>query len=363
MYRSHKVSVILPCRNEGDHLAEVVKRIPKCIDEIIVVSNRSIDNTVAVAKKLGVKVYEDDRAINGIGYGYAHMTGIKHATGNIIVGIDGDATYPIEDIQKIIDSMLKRKLDFLSCNRYPVRKGTYIPWKLQLGVQVLNAETFFLYGKRVKDILSGMWVFKADIKDSLNLPMGDWNLSPQIKINAFTNPRIRAGEYSIAQHTRRGETKQNHFETGMSHLVWIASNRFGFSSPNNQYVMRFLIIGSVAFVLNALTLLVCADVFHIEKITAEIIAMVFSLNFTFYLHDNWTYVIHDDRSTGYKKPFLVRYTEYIISNIIGAGMTVGVFWLLSGLMPKLAALAIGALVAMIWNFIMNKIVIWKHTAE
>lgn len=149
MYRNKKITVCLPCRNEANHLHEVVKRIPKFVDEVIVISNASKDNTVTVAKKLGVKALEDNRTIGGIGYGFAHMTGIAHATGDIIVGADGDATYPIEDLAKIIDKLLDQNIDFISCNRYPLQEGTKIPFKLRLGVGVLNTEVRLLYGKRL----------------------------------------------------------------------------------------------------------------------------------------------------------------------------------------------------------------------
>ena len=90
MIQKKKMTLCLPCRNEAAHLIEVIKRVPDCVDEIIVISNKSTDNTVSVAKKIGgkVKVIEDDRAVNGIGYGYAHMSGIATATGDIIVGAD-----------------------------------------------------------------------------------------------------------------------------------------------------------------------------------------------------------------------------------------------------------------------------------
>jgi glycosyltransferase involved in cell wall biosynthesis len=234
MYKHHKISVIMPCRNEGSHLEHVVARVPKFVDEIIIVSNRSTDNTVDEAKRLGLKVFEDDRAIKGIGYGFAHMTGIANATGDILAGIDGDATYPIEELNKIIDHLLKQKLDFVSCNRYPLQHGTKISPKLRLGVQVLNLETRLLYGFKVQDVLSGMWVFKREAGPHLRLTKGDWNLSPQIKINAARSPRVAFGEYSIAQHQRAGTSKQRYFKTGMSHLLWIFANRFGLGA-NKAY--------------------------------------------------------------------------------------------------------------------------------
>ena len=160
MYKNKTITVCLPCRNEANHLEQVIAKIPKYVDEIIVISNNSKDNTVEVAKQLGVKAYEDNRTIDGIGYGFAHMTGIKNATSDIIVGADGDATYPVENIDKVIDFIIENDLDFVSCNRYPLQDGTKIPFKLKFGVWMLNTEVRLLYGVKIKDILSGMWVFK-----------------------------------------------------------------------------------------------------------------------------------------------------------------------------------------------------------
>lgn len=226
MYRNKTISVCLPCRNEGKHLKQTIKLIPKFVDEIVVVSNASTDNTVAEARKLGLKVYEDNRTKGGIGYGYAHMTGFKKATSDIIVAADGDATYPLEDLAQILDHFLDSKLDLLSCNRYPVQKGTSIPLALRLGVWALNKEVRILYRYNINDILSGMWVLKRPIVKRLNLTMGDWNICPQIKLNAIQHSKIKFGEYSISQHARAGESHQQYLKTGFSHVFWILKNRF-----------------------------------------------------------------------------------------------------------------------------------------
>lgn len=231
MYRNKKISLCLPCRNEANHLPEVIKRVPSIVDEIIVISNNSKDNTVEVAKKLKVIALEDNRTIDGIGYGFAHMTGMQRATGDLIVGADGDATYPIEDLKKVIDHLLDDDLDFISCNRYPLQEGTKIPFKLRLGVGTLNWEVRLLYGIKINDILSGMWVFNKSAKKHLNLTMGEWNLSPQIKINAALHPKINFSEHSIAQHQRMGESHQAHYKTGFQHLRWIFLNRLGMGKP------------------------------------------------------------------------------------------------------------------------------------
>jgi glycosyltransferase involved in cell wall biosynthesis len=225
MYRKLRITVCLPCRNEAKHLGKVIAKIPKFVDEIIVISNKSSDNTLQKARQYGAKALEDNRTIGGIGYGYAHMTGIENATGDIIVGADGDATYPIEDLGKIIDYLIDKKLDFVACNRYPLQHGTKIPLKLRLGVGILNKEVHILYGLKIQDILSGMWVFRADIRPKLNLSRGDWNLCPQIKLNILSDPSIKFGEYSIGQHGRMGESHQRYFRTGISHATWILKHR------------------------------------------------------------------------------------------------------------------------------------------
>lgn len=231
MINNKKISLVLPCRNEGGHLAEVMKLVPNYVDEVLIVSNKSSDNTVEVAKKLAkrdkrIVALQDDRVLGGIGYGYAHMTGISKATGDIIFGADGDGTYPLHDIEKVTKYLFKNNYDFISCNRYPLQDGVKIPFKLQLGVNLLNWEILLLYGVRIKDALSGMWAIRRESREALGLTMGDWNLSPQIKINAAVSPRLKFTEYSIAQEQRLGETKQNYFKTGFNHAIWILKNRF-----------------------------------------------------------------------------------------------------------------------------------------
>jgi glycosyltransferase involved in cell wall biosynthesis len=209
----------------------MIKSIPEEIAEIIIVDNGSSDNTFETAKKIAltekrVVAVQDNRTKNGIGYGFAHMTGIVTASSEFIAGADADGTYPVELLPKIAEMMDKNNLDFVSCNRYPIKDGTEIPLKLRVGVGLLNLEIGILYGLKIQDTLSGMWIFRRNIMDELKLTEGDWNLSPQIKLNAARNPKIRFTEFNISQNKRMGETKQNYFKTGFGHAIWILKNRF-----------------------------------------------------------------------------------------------------------------------------------------
>ena len=213
MYRNKTITACFPCRNEGNHLKTILSKVPKFVDEVLIISNNSTDNTVEEAFKLGVRVLEDNRAIKGIGYGFAHITGINAASSDIVVGADGDGTYPVEQLAEILDNFIDNELNFMSCNRYPLHSDTRIPFKLQFGVWILNMEVKILYRKNIQDILSGMWVIDNRLKSELNLKMGDWNLSPEIKLNAATNQKIKFAKYHIVQHQRHGESHQNYWKT------------------------------------------------------------------------------------------------------------------------------------------------------
>jgi glycosyltransferase involved in cell wall biosynthesis len=352
-----RVSVCLPCRNEGKHLKEVVKRIPKMVDEIIVVSNNSTDNTVTIAKRLGAIAVEDNRVINGIGYGFAHMTGIARATGDIVVGLDGDGTYPVEELPAIIDDLIDNKVDFISCNRYPMRDDTRIPLKLRLGVGVLNAEVRMLYGLKIKDILSGMWVFRKKIAPKLNLTMGDWNLSPQIKLSAALHPSIKFAEHSIIQRQRLGETHQSYYTTGFSHMLWIARNRFTVKSALNRLFIQsserafvqFLRYGLVAFVALLIDfglLYVFASQYHMHYLLAATLAFVISMLVNFLLCIKWVFTKRTGRTLWREA------TIFFTIGFVGLGLTDLIIWSVTSfagihyLVSKLLAVA----VVFFWSF-------------
>ena len=55
------IKVIIPAYNEQDSIGKVVHDIPEIVDEIIVISNNSTDNTEENAKNAGATVLKEDR--------------------------------------------------------------------------------------------------------------------------------------------------------------------------------------------------------------------------------------------------------------------------------------------------------------
>ncbi|RED50225.1 glycosyltransferase family 2 protein [Seonamhaeicola aphaedonensis] len=108
------IKVIIPAHNEADSIANVINDIPEIVDEIIVVSNNSTDDTEIYARNTGATVLLENRK----GYGYACLKGIDYVNNkpnkpDIIVFLDGDySDYP-EELTKIVNPIINDNLDFV----------------------------------------------------------------------------------------------------------------------------------------------------------------------------------------------------------------------------------------------------------
>jgi glycosyltransferase involved in cell wall biosynthesis len=106
--------VIIPAYNEEKSIAKVIQDLPSTVDEIVVVSNNSSDETVNVAKKAGATVLTENRR----GYGYACLKGISYIKSqtikpDIIVFLDGDySDYP-KELNKLIAPIINEHFDFI----------------------------------------------------------------------------------------------------------------------------------------------------------------------------------------------------------------------------------------------------------
>ncbi len=226
MYQDKRISVVMPCLNEEQGLREVFRDMPRWIDEVIVVDNGSTDNTAAVARSLGATVIAERRR----GYGIAYKTGLCQATGDIIVTMDGDATYPRNFIPVLLDVMLEENLDFISCDRTG-HKDRPSNWLRLLGNDILNLAIFSLYFFHIHDSQSGMWVFKRELLGRMHLTSDNMAFSEEIKVEAFTLPGVRAKELPIYYKERHGVSKLRIWRDGFYNLFFLFRKRFGVLAP------------------------------------------------------------------------------------------------------------------------------------
>jgi glycosyltransferase involved in cell wall biosynthesis len=222
MYKGQKITVIIPCLNEEQGIESVLRRMPEFVDEVIVVDNGSTDRTSDVARSFGAQVIRE----NVRGYGRSYKTGFASATGDLIITLDGDHSYPPDAISYLLEAFLHLDVDFLNASRFPVRDRNAMSFKHKLGNLVLSFAMSILYFRWVRDSQSGMWVFRRSIIAGMNLTSDGMAFSEEIKIEALKSNRVRFAEISIQYTSRLGEIKLNPWRDGFYNLWFLLKKRF-----------------------------------------------------------------------------------------------------------------------------------------
>ena len=221
-----KLSIIIPTINEEEAIGKVLKEIPlktlkknKYDTEILVIDGASTDNTKKIAEKLGAKVITEKRK----GYGRAYKTGFKKANGDIIITADGDYTYPMNIIPKLLETLEKDNLDFITTNRFGYMTKKSMTTLHKMGNRILTIATQLLFCINIKDSQSGMWVFRKNILNKLILTSDGMPFSEEIKIEAYK--KFRCLEVPIKYRTRIGEVKLSSYQDGIKNLKFLLAKK------------------------------------------------------------------------------------------------------------------------------------------
>ena len=222
MYKGQRITVIIPCLNEEQGIGKILQAMPEFVDEVIVVDNNSTDRTAQVAQNLGAKVIREEVR----GYGRSYKRGFAAATGDLIVTLDGDHSYPVDAISYLLEAFLHLGVDFLNASRFPVRDRNAMSFKHKIGNLILSLAMSVLYFTWVRDSQSGMWVFRRSILTGMHLESDGMAFSEEIKIEALKSSKVRFGEISILYTSRLGEIKLNPWRDGFQNLWFLVKKRF-----------------------------------------------------------------------------------------------------------------------------------------
>ena len=156
------VTVIVPAYNESATIAEEVRRIRAAFSDspklqLLVIDDGSTDGTDELAKGAGAHVIS--HPVN-LGQGAAIKTGITNATGDFIVIVDGDGTYPTEDLPKLVSFTMETGYEQVVGDRQSEQGSLRL---LRVAVKrLLRAFAAFLSGQAVGDMNSGMRVLTKE---------------------------------------------------------------------------------------------------------------------------------------------------------------------------------------------------------
>ena len=124
--------------------------------------------------------------------------------------------------------------------------------------------------------------------------------------------------------------------------------------------VRFCIVGGTGFFINFIILILSTKLFHAPVFVAQLIGAEIALFSNFILHNHWTYKANKVEKTLTKLVLQFHITSWpaILGSTAMVSLGVDVFHF-----TKLLALVISSTIALLWNFIWSKYVIWRDMAS
>lgn len=161
-----KVTAIVLTLNEAGSIEEVLSEIPKDhVHEILVVDGNSTDGTPELARELGYKVITQERH----GYGDAITTGVKAASGNVILLVAGDGSYEMDDVPHLLEA-LEQGSDIAWASRYlPGGGSTDDTLVTYIGNRCLTFLVNLIHGVGLSDALYFYFAARKSVFESLDM--------------------------------------------------------------------------------------------------------------------------------------------------------------------------------------------------
>lgn len=183
-------SIIIPARNEEQHIAAVVEQASKH-GVVIVVDDGSQDHTAQRAEEAGAIVLR--HAVN-LGKGAALKTGCDYALmkgAEAFVVLDADGQHEPNEIPTFVEALKTCDVAFGS-RKVP----EVMPLVLKFGNSFLSTSLRVLYGIKVKDTQCGYRAFTAAAYKSLRWDAADYFVESEMVIKAGKS-KLKYGEIPI----------------------------------------------------------------------------------------------------------------------------------------------------------------------
>lgn len=246
------VSIVMPCLDEEESVADCVRQARGWIDqsglrgEVVVVDNGSQDASALLAEAAGARVVRQE----GRGYGRACTRGLNEARGRYVILGDADGTYDFEHLGPFV-ALLSSDADIVIGNRLDgmLEPGAMPFLHRTVGTPIITSLLRLLAGSRVSDSQCGLRGIRKEAFLRLNLRTKGMEFASEMLLKAARHG-LRIAEVPIPYRRRKGESKLNTFRDGWRHLRFLFLN-----SPTYAFVVPGVLLLALGLFSLGVTLL------------------------------------------------------------------------------------------------------------
>lgn len=223
-YAKNSIAALVPCYNEAVTIAKVCDDFKKYLPEatVYVYDNNSSDNTAEIAREHGAVVKLEPRQ----GKGNVVRQMLRDIDADCYVMVDGDDTYPIEQVRDVIAPILNDEADHVVGDR--LSNGTYAAENKRAGHGFGNDLVRWLikvlYGFEYTDVMTGYRAFNREFAKTLPVLSPGFEIETELSIHAV-DKRWRITQVPIDYRDRPegSESKLNTVSDGVKVLKMIFS--------------------------------------------------------------------------------------------------------------------------------------------
>jgi len=177
-----RLAVLVPCFNEEAAIASVIASFRNALPaaEIYVYDNNSKDRTIALAREAGAIVRSERRQ----GKGHVVRRMFADVDADVYVLVDGDATYDAPSAPRMIEKLVRERLDMVVGLRVDQEQAAWRPGH-RVGNRMLTGFLSEVFGQAFTDILSGYRVFSRRFVKSFPVLSDGFEIETELTVHAL----------------------------------------------------------------------------------------------------------------------------------------------------------------------------------
>ena len=215
-----KIAVLVPCYNEELNVEKVVKDFKRELPQadIYVYDNNSTDRTAELALAAGAIVRYEKKQ----GKGNVVKSMFRDIDADCYIMVDGDDTYPADEVHKLIDAVMNHHADMVIGDR--LSNGTYFEENKRgfhgLGNRLVQGLINRLFSSHLNDIMTGYRAFSKKFVKCMPVMSEGFQIETEMSIFSLVNG-MNIVELPITYRDRPegSESKLNTFKDGFKVLV------------------------------------------------------------------------------------------------------------------------------------------------